>query len=71
MGWYMYINLFLIVLFCIALVYFLGGVIALLRNERKAMFPIFAVNFLSFVFVLVFTSHFCMVTSLTLVTSSQ
>ena len=27
---------------------------ALLRNDRRAMFPIFAVNFLSFVFVLVF-----------------
>ena len=54
MGWFTYINLYLIVLFCIALVYFLGGVIALLRNERKAMFPIFAVNFLSFVFLLVF-----------------
>ena len=53
-GWYMYINLFLIVLVCIAIVYFLGGVIALLRNERKAMFPIFAVNLLSFVFLLVF-----------------
>lgn len=54
MGWFVYINLFLIVLFCIAIIYFLGGVIALLRNERKAMFPIFAVNLLSFVFVLVF-----------------
>jgi hypothetical protein len=54
MGWYVYINLLLIVLFCIAIVYFLGGVIALLRNERKAMFPIFAVNLLSFVFLLVF-----------------
>ena len=54
MGWYIYINLFLIVLFCIAIVYFLGGVIAFLRNERKAMFPIFAVNLLSFVFLLVF-----------------
>ena len=54
MGWYIYINLFLIVLFCIAIIYFLGGVMALLRNERKAMFPIFAVNFLSFVFLLVF-----------------
>ena len=54
MGWIVYINLFLIVLFCIAIIYFLGGVIALLRNERKAMFPIFAVNLLSFVFVLVF-----------------
>ena len=54
MGWFVYINLFLIVLFCIAIVYFLGGVMALLRNDRRAMFPIFAVNFLSFVFVLVF-----------------
>ena len=54
MGWYVYIDLLLIVLFCIAIVYFLGGVIALLRNERKAMFPIFAVNLLSFVFLLVF-----------------
>ena len=54
MGWYVYIDMFLIVLFCIAIVYFLGGVIALLRNDRRAMFPIFAVNFLSFVFVLVF-----------------
>ena len=54
MGWFVYINLFLIVLFCIAIIYFLGGVIALLRNEPKAMFPIFAVNLLSFVFVLVF-----------------
>ena len=54
MGWYVYINLILIVLFCIAIVYFLGGVIALLRNERKAMFPIFVVNLLSFVFLLVF-----------------
>ena len=54
MGWFVYINLLLIVLFCIAIVYFLGGVIALLRNERKAMFPIFAVNLLSFVFLLVF-----------------
>ena len=54
MGWIVYINLFLIVLFCIAIIYFLGGVIALLRNKRKAMFPIFAVNLLSFVFVLVF-----------------
>ena len=54
MGWFVYINLFLIVLFCIAIIYFLGGVIALLRKERKAMFPIFAVNLLSFVFVLVF-----------------
>ena len=58
MGWYMYINLFLIVLVCIAIVYFLGGVIALLRNERKAMFPILAVNFLSFVFLLVFYSAY-------------
>ena len=54
MGWFVYIDLFLIVLFCIAIVYFLGGVMALLRNDRRAMFPIFAVNFLSFVFVLVF-----------------
>ena len=54
MGWYVYIDLLLIVMFCIAIVYFLGGVIALLRNERKAMFPIFAVNLLSFVFLLVF-----------------
>ena len=54
MGWFVYIDLFLIVLFCIAITYFLGGAIALLRNERKAMFPIFAVNLLSFVFVLVF-----------------
>ena len=54
MGWYVYIDLLLIVLFCIAIVYFLGGVIALFRNDRRAMFPIFAVNFLSFVFVLVF-----------------
>ena len=54
MGWFVYINLFLIVLFCVAIIYFLGGVVALLRNERKAMFPIFAVNLLSFVFVLVF-----------------
>ena len=54
MGWYVYIALLLIVVFCIAIVYFLGGVIALLRNERKAMFPIFAVNLLSFVFLLVF-----------------
>ena len=54
MGWFVYINLFLIVLFCIAIVYFLGGVMALLRNDRRAMFPIFAVNFLSFVFALVF-----------------
>lgn len=30
----------------------------LLRNERKAMFPIFAVNLLSFVFVLVFCLAF-------------
>ena len=58
MGWYVYIDLLLIVLFCIAIVYFLGGVIALLRNERKAMFPIFAVNFLSFVFLLVFYSAY-------------
>ena len=54
MGWFVYIDVFLIVLFCIAITYFLGGAIALLRNERKAMFPIFAVNLLSFVFVLVF-----------------
>ena len=54
MGWYVYIDLLLIVLFCIAIVYFLGGVMTLLRNDRRAMFPIFAVNFLSFVFVLVF-----------------
>ena len=54
MGWFVYIDLFLIVLFCIAIIYFLGGVISILRNERKAMFPIFAVNLLSFVFVLVF-----------------
>ena len=54
MGWFVYIDLFLIVLFCVAIVYFLGGVIALLRNNRKAMFPIFAVNLLSFVFLLVF-----------------
>ena len=54
MGWFVYIDLFLIVLFGVAIIYFLGGVIALLRNERKAMFPIFAVNLLSFVFVLVF-----------------
>ena len=54
MGWFVYINLFLIVLFGVAIVYFLGGVIALLRNNRKAMFPIFAVNLLSFVFLLVF-----------------
>ena len=54
MGWFVYIDLFLIVLFCIAITYFLGGAIALLRNERKAMFPIFAANLLSFVFVLVF-----------------
>ncbi len=58
MGWFVYINLFLIVLFCIAIVYFLGGVMALLRNDRRAMFPIFAVNFLSFVFVLVFCLAF-------------
>ena len=54
MGWFVYINLFLIVLFGVAIIYFLGGLTALLRNERKAMFPIFAVNLLSFVFVLVF-----------------
>ena len=54
MGWFVYIDLFLIVLFGVAIIYFLGGVIALLRNERKAMFPIFAVNLLLFVFVLVF-----------------
>ena len=54
MGWFVYIDLFLIVLFGIAIIYFLGGVIALLRNERKAMFPIFAVNLLLFVFVLIF-----------------
>ena len=54
MGWFVYIDLFLIVLFGIAIIYFLGGVIALLRNNRKAMFPIFAVNLLSFVFLLVF-----------------
>ena len=54
MGWFVYIDLFLIVLFCIAIIYLLGAAIALLRNERKAMFPIFAVNLLSFVFVLVF-----------------
>jgi hypothetical protein len=54
MGWFVYIDLFLIVLFGVAIIYFLGGVIALFRNERKAMFPIFAVNLLSFVFVLVF-----------------
>ena len=54
MGWFVYIDLFLIVLFCIAIIYFLGGVIALLRNERKAMIPIFLVNLLSFVFLLVF-----------------
>ena len=54
MGWFVYIDVFLIVLFCIAITYFLGGAITLLRNERKAMFPIFAVNLLSFVFVLVF-----------------
>ena len=54
MGWFVYIDLFLIVLFGVAIVYFLGGVIALLRNNRKAMFPIFAVNLLSFVFLLVF-----------------
>ena len=54
MGWYVSINLILIILLCMAIVYFLGGVIALLRNERKAMFPIFIVNLLSFVFVLIF-----------------
>ena len=54
MGWFVYIDLFLIVLFCIAIIYFLGGVVALLRNERKAMIPIFIVNLLSFVFLLVF-----------------
>ena len=54
MGWFVYIDLFLIVLFGVAIIYFLGGVIALLRNERKAMIPIFLVNLLSFVFVLVF-----------------
>ena len=54
MGWFVYIDLFLIVLFCIAIIYFLGGAIALLRNERKSMIPIFLVNLLSFVFVLVF-----------------
>ena len=54
MGWFVYIDLFLIVLFGVAIIYFLGGVIALLRNERKAMFPIFAVNLLMFVFVLIF-----------------
>jgi hypothetical protein len=54
MGWFVHINLFLIVLFCIAIVYFLGGVVALLRNERKAMIPIFLVNLLSFVFLLIF-----------------
>ena len=54
MGWYVYIDLFLIVLFCIATIYLLGGVMALLRNERKAMFPIFVVNLLSFVLLLVF-----------------
>ena len=54
MGWFVYIDVFLIVLFCIAITYFLGGAITLLRNERKAMFPIFAVNLFSFVFVLVF-----------------
>ena len=54
MGWFVYINLFLIVLLCIAIIFFLGGLTALLRNERKAMFPIFIVNLLSFVFLLVF-----------------
>ena len=54
MGWYVYIDMLLIVLFCIAIVYFLGGVIALLRNERKAMFTIISVNLLSFVFLRVF-----------------
>lgn len=54
LGWFVYIDLFLIVLFGVAIIYFLGGVIALLRNERKAMIPIFLVNLLSFVFVLIF-----------------
>ena len=54
MGWFVYIDLFLIVLFCIAIIFFFGGVVALLRNERKAMFPIFIVNLISFLFLLVF-----------------
>ena len=54
MGWYVYINLFLIVLIFIATTYLLGGTTAFFRNQRKGMLAIFAVNLLSFVLLLVF-----------------
>ena len=54
MGWYVYINLFLIVLIFIATTYLLGGTTAFFRNQRKGMFAIFAVNLLSFVLLLIF-----------------
>ena len=54
MGWYVYINLFLIVLIFIATTYLLGGTTAFFRNQRKGMFAIFAVNLISFVLLLVF-----------------
>ena len=53
-GWMYYRNLQTVVFVVLAITYFLGGTIALIQKNRKAMFPVFIANSLALILLLTF-----------------